>query len=68
MESLCEVHTLGLEQGQGRFIFNAFGDRFEAECAGEADNCFDDVEVLGAGDQVADELDVDLEVGDGAVS
>ena len=65
VESLCEVHAFGPQQGQGMCVFDAFRDRLEAECAGQADYRFDDVQVGGVCGQVADELDIDFEVGDG---
>ena len=53
------------EQFDCLFILDAFRDRLEAECACQADNRFDDVQVGGVSDQVADELDIDFQVGDG---
>ena len=62
---MCEVHAFGPQQGQGMFVFDAFRDGLEAECACQADNCFDDMQVGGVCGQIADELDIDFEVGDG---
>jgi hypothetical protein len=54
---LCEVHALGPKHSQALFVFDALCDRLETECPRQADNCLDDVEVVGVGHKVADELE-----------
>jgi hypothetical protein len=60
VESLCVVHAFGPQQGKDLLVLDTLRDRLEAECACQADNRFDYVEVVGVSDQVADELDIDL--------
>src|SRR5450755_1260210 len=61
---LCVVDTHPAELIQRGLILNAFGDRLDLELVRDADDRLDDLTVLQVAEQVADELDVDLEVVD----
>ena len=50
---------------QSGFILDAFGDRLDLELLGDPDDRADDLLVLRVGEQISDELDVDLQVVDG---
>src|ERR1700722_4531870 len=65
VEALSIVSSFLAEKVPGRLVLDAFGDGLEVEGLGEADDGPDQVLVSGVGDQVAYELDVNLEVCDG---
>ena len=63
----ADVESLGVVDSvfagaRGFGVLDAFGDRVLAEAAGDADDRFDDFLVGVAGGELADEVDVDLEV------
>ncbi len=47
MEALCEVDAFSPQQDHRLFVFNALRDRLETECARQADDRSNDVDVVG---------------------
>src|ERR1700712_4783129 len=62
--ALCGGDDEFAEHAGGFLVFDPFGDRLLTEAAGQRHDCTDDRAVAGAGEQVAHELDVDLQIVD----
>ena len=63
--ALGQVDAEPAQQRQRRGVLDPLGDRPQMEVAGQCQDGVDDVAARGAVGQVADELDVQLEVVDG---
>ena len=65
MVALREVDAESVDEFEGFLVFDSFGNGLESERLGEGDDVLDQMSACCAGREVADELDVDLEVVDG---